>query len=76
MLATKFFSSSHDKDQEELFKILESNNTSDSLEDDFSFSSNSCYQSANDSFGSPNIKIGCRDSCCNVINSVDTLTKS
>ena len=34
------------------------------------------YQSADDSSDSPNIKIGCRDSCCNVINSVDTLTKS
>ena len=63
------------KDQEELFKILESNNSSDSLEDDFSSSSNSCYQSANDSSDSPNIKIGCRDSCCNVINSANTLTK-
>ena len=38
------------KDQEELFKILESNNSSDSLEDDFS--------SADDSSDSPNIKIG------------------
>ena len=63
------------KDQEELFKILESNNSSDSLEDDFSSSSNSCYQSADYSSDSPNIKIGCRDSCCNVINSVNTLTK-
>ena len=63
------------KDQEELFKILESNNSSDSLEDDFSSSSNSCYQFADDSSDSPNIKIGCRDSRCNVINSVDTLTK-
>ena len=63
------------KDQEELFKILESNNSSDSLEDDFSFSSNSCYQSVDDSSNSPNIKIGYRDSCCNVINSVNTLTK-
>ena len=34
------------------------------------------YQSADDSSDSPNIKIGCRDSCCNIINSVDTLTKS
>ena len=25
---------------------------------------------------SPNIKIGCRDSCCNVIKSVNVLTKS
>ena len=64
-----------DKDQEELFKILESNNSSNSLKDDFSSSSNSCYQSADDSSDSPNIKIGCRDSCCNVINSVNTLTK-
>ena len=60
------------KEQEELFKILESNNSSDSLEDDFSSSSNSCYQSADDSSDSPNIKIGCRDSCC---NSISTLTK-
>ena len=66
----------NDKDQEELFRILESNNQSDSLEDDFSSSSDSCYQSADDSSDSPNIKIGCRDSCCNVIKSVNTLTKS
>ena len=64
-----------DKDQEDLFWILESKILSDSLEDDFSSSSDSCYQSADDSFDSPNIKIGCRDSCCNVINSVNTLTK-
>ena len=63
------------KDQEELFKILESNNSFDSLENDFSCSSNSCYQSTDDSSDSPNIKIGCRDSCCNVIYSVNTLTK-
>ena len=64
-----------DKDQEELFKILESNNSSDSLEDDFSSSSTSCYQSVDDSSDSPNIKIGCRDFYCNVINFVNTLTK-
>ena len=64
-----------DKDQEELFRILKSNNSSDSLEDDFSSSSDSCYQSADDSSDSPNIKISCRDSCCNVIKSVNTLTK-
>ena len=64
-----------DKKQEELFKILESNNSSYSLEDDFSSSSDSCYQSAGNSSNSPNIKIGCRDSCCNVIKSVNTLTK-
>ena len=64
-----------DKEQEELFRILESKNLSDSLEDDFSSSSDSCYQFADDSSDSPNIKIGCRDSCCNVIKSVNTLTK-
>ena len=65
-----------DKEQEELFRILESNNSSDSLEDDFSSSFDSCYQSAIDSSDSPNIRFGCRDSCCNVIKSVKTLTKS
>ena len=65
----------NDKEQEELFRILESNNSSDSLEDDYSSSSDSCYQFADNSFDSPNIKIGCRDSCCNVINFVNTLTK-
>ena len=64
-----------DNVQEELFRILESNNLSDSLEDDFS-SSDSCYQSVDDSSDSPNIKLGCRDSCCNVVKTVNTLTKS
>ena len=64
------------KDQEELFKILESNDSSDSLEDDFSSSSNSCYQFADNSSDSLNIKIGCRNSCCNNIKIVKTLTKS
>ena len=62
-----------DKEQEELFRILESNNSFDSLKDDFSSSFDSCYQSADDSSDSPNIKIGCRDSCCNIIKSVNTL---
>ena len=64
-----------EKEQEELFQILESNNSSDSLEDDFSSSSDSCYHSADDSSNSPNVKIGCRDSCCNVIEFVNVLTK-
>ena len=64
-----------DKEQEELLRILESNNSSDSLEEDFSSSSDSCYQSAGETFDSPNIKIRCRDSCYNVINSVNVLTK-
>ena len=64
-----------DKDQEELFRILESKYLSDSLEDDFSSSSDSWYQFADDSSDSPNIKIGCRDSYFNVIKSVNTLTK-
>ena len=65
-----------DNDQEELFWILESNNSSDSLEEDFFSSSDSCYQFADDSSDSPNVKIGCRDSCCNVIKFVNVLTKS
>ena len=48
---------------------------SDSLEDDFSSSYDCCYQSADDSSDCPNIKISCRDSCCNVIKSANTLTK-
>ena len=48
----------------------------DSLEEDFSSSSNSCYHSADDSSDSPNIKIGCRDSCLNIIKFVNVLTKS
>ena len=65
-----------DKNQEELFRILESNNSFDSLEDDFSSSSDSYYQSADDSSDSPNIKIRYKDSCCNVIKSVNVLTKN
>ena len=65
-----------DKEQEELFRILESKNSSDSLEDDFSSSSDSCYQSTDETSDSPNIKIGCRDSCCNVVKFVKVLTKS
>ena len=65
-----------DKEQEELFRILESNNSFDSLEEDFSSSFDSCYQSAGETFDSPNIKIGCRDFCYNVIKSINTLTKS
>ena len=66
----------NENNQEELFRILESNNSSNSLEEDFSSSSDSCYQSADESSDSPNMKIGCRDSCCNVIKSVNVLTKS
>ena len=65
-----------EKEQEELFQILKSNNSFDSLEEDFSSSFDSCYQSANDSSDSPNIKIGCRDSYCNVIKFVNVLNKS
>ena len=54
----------NDKQQEELFKILESNNSSDSLKDDLSSSSDSCYQSADNFSDSPN-----------VINFINTLTK-
>ena len=65
-----------EKEQEELFRILESKNSFDSLEENFSSSSDSCYQSANDSSDSPNIKIGCKDSYCNVIKFVNVLIKS
>ena len=66
----------NDDDQEDLFWILESNVLSDSLEEDFSSSFDSCYQSADGSSGTPNFKIGCKDSCCNVIKFVNVLTKS
>ena len=46
------------------------------MEDDFSSSFDSCYHSPDHSSASPNIKIGCRDSCCNAIKSVNVLTKS
>ena len=46
------------------------------MEYDFSSSFDSCYQSADNSSNSPNIKIGCRDSCCNVVKILNTLTKS
>ena len=39
----------NDEDQEVLFRILESNASSDSLEEDFSSSFNYCYQSVDES---------------------------
>ena len=63
------------KNKKNYSEFLESNNLSDSLEDDFSSSSDSCYQYVDDSSDSPNVKIGCRDSCCNVIKYVNVLTK-
>ena len=65
-----------DKDQEDLFWILESNTPSDYLEENFSSSLDSCYQSADESSSSPNFKIGYRDSYCNNIKTVNVLTKS
>ena len=58
----------NDNDQEELFQILESTNLTDSLEEDFSSSSDSIYHFSSETSASPNIRIGCRDSCCNTIN--------
>ena len=58
----------NDNDQEELFQILESTTLSDSLEEDFSSSSNLGYHSNSEASSSPNTKIGCRHSCCNTIN--------
>ena len=46
------------------------------MEDDFSSSSDSCNHFTDDSFDSLIVKIGCRDSCYNVIKSVNVLTKS
>ena len=46
------------------------------MEEDFSSSFDSCYQSADGSPGTSNFKIGYRDSCCNVIKSINILTKS
>ncbi|KAL4643357.1 hypothetical protein ACB092_02G086400 [Castanea dentata] len=43
--------------------------------EDFSSSSNSAYHSCSETSSSPNVKLGCRDSCCNVIKSVNVLTK-
>ena len=65
-----------DKDQEDLFWILESNTPSDYLEENFSSSLDSCYQSTDESSSSPNFKIGYRDSYCNNIKTVNFLTKS
>ncbi|KAL4599159.1 hypothetical protein ACB092_11G107500 [Castanea dentata] len=66
----------NNNDQNELFQILESAASTDSFEEDFSSSSDSDYHSRSDVSKSPNIKLGCRDSCCNVIKSVKMLTKS
>ena len=74
----------NDNDQAELFQILKSTTLSDSFEEDFSSSSNSGYHynSETSTSSSPNIKIGCRDSCCKIINvlskgnkTVSTLSK-
>ncbi|KAL4601694.1 hypothetical protein ACB092_10G000200 [Castanea dentata] len=66
----------NNNDQNELFQILESAASTDSFEEDFSSSSDSDYHSRSDVSKSPNIKLACRDSCCNVIKSVKMLTKS
>ena len=46
------------------------------MEENFSSSLDSCYQSTDESSSSPNFKIGCRDSYCNNIKTVNFLTKS
>ena len=57
----------NDEDQEDLFRILESTTLSDSCEEDFSSLSDFDYQYTETS-DSPNIKIGCRYSYCNIVN--------
>ncbi|KAL4627950.1 hypothetical protein ACB092_05G203400 [Castanea dentata] len=66
----------NNNDQNELFQILESVASTNSFEENFSSSSDSDYHSCSDVSKSPNIKLGCRDSCCNVIKSVKMLTTS
>ena len=72
----------NDEAYEDLFRIPELTTLSDSCEEDFSSSSDSDYQST-ETYDSPNIKIGCRDSCCNAVNvlskpnkTINVLTKS
>ena len=57
----------NDNDKEDLFRILESRSSASS-KDDFLSSTDSDYHSNSETSDSPNIKIGCRDSCCNTIN--------
>ena len=60
----------NDNDKEDLIRILESwsSNSSSSSNNDILSSTNSSYHSTNETSDSPNIKIDCRDSCCNTIN--------
>ena len=57
----------NDNDKEDLFWILESRSSASS-KDDFLSSTDSDYHSNSETSDSPNIKIGCRDSCCDTIN--------
>ena len=57
----------NDNDKEDLFRILESRSSASS-KDDFLSSTDSDYHSNSETSDSPNIKIGCRDSCYNTIN--------
>ena len=57
----------NDNDKEDLFRILESRSSASS-KGDFLSSTDSDYHSNSETSDSPNIKIGCRDSCCNTIN--------
>ena len=60
----------NDSDKEDLIRILKSwsFNPSSSSDNDILSSTDSSYHSTNETSDSPNIKIGCRDSCCNTIN--------
>ncbi|KAG6644061.1 hypothetical protein CIPAW_08G029600 [Carya illinoinensis] len=61
-------------DQEDLFRLLEHRSPTSSDEDEFS-SNGSDYHSNSDHLNSPNIKLGCNDSCCiskvKIINILD-----
>ncbi|KAG2721071.1 hypothetical protein I3760_02G064200 [Carya illinoinensis] len=57
-------------DQEDLFRLLKHRSPTSSDDDEFS-SSGSDYHSDSDHLNSPNIKLGCNDSCC--ISKVKTI---
>ena len=59
----------NDSDKEDMIRILESrsSDSSSSSDNDILSSTDSSYHSTDETSDSPNIKIGCRDSCYNKI---------
>ena len=60
----------NDSDKEDMIRILESRSSDPSFssDNDILSSTDSSYHSTDETSDSPNIKIGCRDSCYNTIN--------